>query len=359
MPARFEELQRSVENWNSLIHRDHLVDTSLDTHTLRPSLIQQADLLRNAYDTAANLQLAVHSRIAELQRNTAGGERRTLALTAMLCVFGLVSMFRLCTLARRWRANSVLRDDVLRVVSHDLSNPLNTIQLAASMWQTSAPAARQPYPEVILRAVRRMGRLIQDLRDITAMESGHALALNVKCLELTPILEEVREAAECLAQGKAIRLSFDFPQTPLSVYADRSRLLQVFFNLVDNAIKFTPKTGQHCDGLRQGRFADSLLHHRYGTRNSSTRTEKRFQLLLASRGHSPPRLRTWLGDSQARRGAARWAHLGRKRSRWSALRSSLQFLAQARFEASLNVSYVFLTPTPTLTEAPTVFVAFS
>jgi signal transduction histidine kinase len=242
-PARFEELRRSVENWNSLIHREHLIDTSFDSQTLRPSLMQQADLLRTAYDTAADLQGVVHSRIAELQRNTASGERRTLALTAMLCAFGLVSMGRLCTIARRWRANSVLRDDVLRVVSHDLSNPLNTIQLAASMWQTSAPAARQPYPEVILRAVRRMGRLIQDLRDITAMESGHALALNIKCLELKPILEEVREAAECLAQGKAIQLSFDFPETPISVFADRTRLLQVFFNLVDNAIKFTPKKG--------------------------------------------------------------------------------------------------------------------
>jgi signal transduction histidine kinase len=96
---------------------------------------------------------------------------------------------------------------------------------------------------MILRAVARMVRLVQDLRDIVSIEAGHDLVFNLQKCEVNPILEEVHESSQCLAREKSIHLKSNFTKTPVFVVADRNRLLQVLFNLTDNAVKFTPRGG--------------------------------------------------------------------------------------------------------------------
>ena len=257
----FDDLRRSIENWNSLVHQRRLVDVPLAPDVLGRALVQQADVLEASFSTALNLQQTLHLQIERLQGEIVTDERRTMALAVMACVVGLAGMWRLCTLTRGAKRALKLREDVLRMVSHDLSNPLNTIQLAASMWRTTDDGKQQPFPDMILRAVKRMGRLIQDLRDSLVVESGKPLALNIQSHAVRPILEEVREAAECLAAEKSIKLRLKLPPASVAVIADRNRLLQVLFNLVDNAIKFTPRGGgialeSHSDGLHI-RFAVS------------------------------------------------------------------------------------------------------
>ncbi len=140
------------------------------------------------------------------------------------------------------------RDDVLAIVSHDLRNPLNTIQMSASFLLDvlATPSSGEvpiiPQLEIIRRATRRGNALIQDLLDVSRIDAGtlaveHApasaeLLLNDAVLEQEPIV---------LAKGLTFVHAWTGPDAPVA--ADRSRIGQVFSNLVGNAVKFTPSGG--------------------------------------------------------------------------------------------------------------------
>jgi PAS domain S-box-containing protein len=138
------------------------------------------------------------------------------------------------------------REDVLSIVSHDLKNPLSIIVLSAMLLLQSAaqPEApkRQRQLESIQRAAGQMQRIIDDLLDVASIESGQ---LSVE-LGVHPLEELVRDACEALlplAAQKGLALDLDRRAGPCEVLCDRGRILQVFSNLVGNAIKFTPTGG--------------------------------------------------------------------------------------------------------------------
>jgi len=156
--------------------------------------------------------------------------------------------------ARRYRAAreaTRARDDVLGVVAHDLRNPLNAIVLSAQMLlrqhaQVGEPRAQGPL-RFILSSARRMDRLIQDLLNVARLESGQ-LAVEVHPEPTCALLQEAFEAARPLASE--LQLALDVPEELPWVRADRERLLQVFSNLLGNALKFTPHGGQVTLGAR-------------------------------------------------------------------------------------------------------------
>ncbi|MFY0579706.1 ATP-binding protein [Cystobacter fuscus] len=138
------------------------------------------------------------------------------------------------------------RDEVLRIVAHDLRTPLNVISLNTRRLLTSPPeksAADTRSLESIQKAVDRATRLIQDLLDIARMEAGH-LSVD-RGLEQTARL--VREAAElhrALAEEKSIQFTATVAEDAPPVFADRDRVLQILSNLLGNALKFTPTGGR-------------------------------------------------------------------------------------------------------------------
>ncbi len=140
------------------------------------------------------------------------------------------------------------RDDLVAIVSHDLRNPIHTISMAASFLLETAPAddrrltARRQL-EVIQRSASRANRLIQDLLDVAKIQAG-GLAVDSAPVEVKSLLQEAVEAATPLAGAKQIQVSSVSPETALQVRSDRERVLQVFQNLIGNAIKFTPKGGE-------------------------------------------------------------------------------------------------------------------
>jgi signal transduction histidine kinase/PAS domain-containing protein len=132
------------------------------------------------------------------------------------------------------------RDDVLGIVAHDLRNPLNTIRLQAELVRT-----RGGQPEraaSIDRAAMRMDRLIQDLLDVTRIE-GRALVLDRTNLGPRSLLGELVEAQRPGVCAASLELKLDAPETLPEVWADRNRVLQIFENLIGNAVKFTPAGG--------------------------------------------------------------------------------------------------------------------
>jgi signal transduction histidine kinase len=148
--------------------------------------------------------------------------------------------------AARARADAArdARDHMLAIVAHDLSNPLNLIRLAtAALLRTPIDAAALGKRlGTIDRAVDRMGRLIRDLVDATHIEHDQ-LSISVRDEPIGGILREVADAFGPAAGEKGVALEVVAPATDVSVLADRSRLTQVFGNLVGNALKFTPAGG--------------------------------------------------------------------------------------------------------------------
>ena len=140
------------------------------------------------------------------------------------------------------------RDDLVAIVSHDLRNPVHTISMAASFLLEIAPAndrrvqARRQL-EVIQRSASRANRLIQDLLDVARIQAG-GLAVDPVPVDVKSLINEAAESATPLASAAQLTVACAPPENPVCVASDRERVLQVFANLIGNAIKFTPKGGQ-------------------------------------------------------------------------------------------------------------------
>ncbi|HSY40128.1 MAG TPA: HAMP domain-containing sensor histidine kinase, partial [Polyangia bacterium] len=139
------------------------------------------------------------------------------------------------------------RDEVLAIVVHDVRNPLSSISFAASALKHqqathgSAPDARSV--ELIFRSVSRANHLIQDLLDTTRIDAG-AFSVDCGALGSGQVLLDAVEAERALASSASLELRLEAERDLPPIWADRARMLQVFENLVGNALKFTPKGGR-------------------------------------------------------------------------------------------------------------------
>ena len=137
------------------------------------------------------------------------------------------------------------RDDVLGIVAHDLRNPLNTILLQASMLERleGAPERRDQKVRLgIVRSAKRMNALIKDLLDVAVVEAGR-FTVEHERLSAAELLGETVEAQAPAASEAGLELRLEIGSGVGHVLGDRNRLLQVFDNLIGNAIKFTPRGG--------------------------------------------------------------------------------------------------------------------
>jgi signal transduction histidine kinase len=151
-----------------------------------------------------------------------------------------------------WAAQSATeaRDELLGIVAHDLRNPLNAIMMQAALLQRDRPDApeegrrrsRQP-AETIRRAAFRMNRLIEDLLDVTRIEAGQ-FSVERGLVAPEHVVRDVAEAQATLVSGGGLELRLDLVHDLPAISGDRQRLLQVFENLIGNAVKFTPPGGR-------------------------------------------------------------------------------------------------------------------
>lgn len=141
-------------------------------------------------------------------------------------------------LLREAREATQLREEVLAVVSHDLRNPLNAIVVGASVLeQKLAHDPSRKTLETILRAATRMTHLLGSLLDIASLRAGR-LAIDRAPHDLDALVAEAIQVAEPLATEKGIRVERSPILEGVVISCDRERLLQVFSNLLGNAIKF-------------------------------------------------------------------------------------------------------------------------
>jgi signal transduction histidine kinase len=142
------------------------------------------------------------------------------------------------------------RDEVLGIVAHDLRNPLNVITTASSMLhQRLADMRARRSVERILRAAQRAEHLIDDLLDVSAIESGH-FSVEKRHFDAAAAVLAAIEMQQGLAAGASVILASDLAPGLPPIQADGERILEVLENLVGNAIKFTPAGGTITIGAR-------------------------------------------------------------------------------------------------------------
>jgi len=138
------------------------------------------------------------------------------------------------------------REEILGVVSHDLRNPLNTIQLAVGMLHEANKERRSDHVqwlEAVNRAVGEMDLMIEDLLDISSIDAGR-LSIAPATHDVASILQEVSETFAPLASQKSIQLTCHLGPGLSTVWIDPPRIRRVFSNLLGNALKFVPEHGK-------------------------------------------------------------------------------------------------------------------
>jgi len=142
-----------------------------------------------------------------------------------------------------------LKDDFLSIVSHELKAPLTSIkgsvELIRACERDTLTSAGQELLSVCQRSTDRLQRLVQDLLDITRIESG-CMSLDFTSFSVTEMVTECVVSLKPLAVAKNLTIETHLPEG-LEMEGDRDRLLQVLVNLLNNAIKFASQGGVTVD----------------------------------------------------------------------------------------------------------------
>jgi signal transduction histidine kinase len=134
------------------------------------------------------------------------------------------------------------RRDLVANVSHELKTPIAAIR---GHLENLSDGVEQPDPAtlgVMLAQVERLGRLVDQLLDLSRLESGE-VPLRIETLPLQPLVDDLISEIDVALSGRGVRVRNDVPADLPALSADRERVHQVLFNLVDNAVRFTPDGG--------------------------------------------------------------------------------------------------------------------
>ncbi|HEX9302847.1 MAG TPA: HAMP domain-containing sensor histidine kinase [Thermoanaerobaculia bacterium] len=152
------------------------------------------------------------------------------------------------TASEKAAAAVLLRDEFLAIISHDLRTPLNVIEINAGRLGRLVPAGEgaEQLRRICLQieeAVKRIGRMVEELLDAERMALAK-LHLPTKPGDLRDVVREAVDMVAPLLLAQGVSLEATLPEEPVEASFDRDRILQVFSNLLGNAVKFTPKGGQ-------------------------------------------------------------------------------------------------------------------
>jgi signal transduction histidine kinase len=166
-------------------------------------------------------------------------------------VQALTSAFN--SLVKRVQSTQKSQRDFVANVSHELKTPLTSIQgFAQARLDDTAdtPEARRQAAQIIYNEAGRMHRMALDLLDLARLEAGTA-DLDMSAVDLGVLLRSIVEKFTPQAQRAGVSLQLTLSEPLSALTGDGDRLAQVFTNLVDNALKFTPAGGQVTLAARQ------------------------------------------------------------------------------------------------------------
>ena len=160
---------------------------------------------------------------------------------------------------------SAAKDKFLAMLSHELRTPLTPVlaSVATLEHEDSLPQGMQEPLQLIRRNVELEARLIDDLLDLTRISKGK-VQLSFEIVDAHTLLRNALEICQFEIDGKKLELQTELQATKVFLRADPARLQQIFWNLIKNAVKFTPdggklaiRTSNNGDGQFQVEVEDS------------------------------------------------------------------------------------------------------
>ncbi len=136
-----------------------------------------------------------------------------------------------------------LKDEFLALLAHELRNPLAPIRSALDIVRMGDRGAVLNACDILQRQVENMSRLVDDLLQVSRI-THNQLEMRKVHTDLAPILRNALEISRPLIEARSHRLIEEIPSEPMPVYADPTRLAQLFANLLNNAAKFTDPGGE-------------------------------------------------------------------------------------------------------------------
>ena len=155
-----------------------------------------------------------------------------------------------------------LKDEFLATLSHELRNPLNVIlgysELLLRMPEIEGSQRLIKMGEALRRNAQSQSQLINDLLDLSRLQRGK-ISLNLETVSLAAIIDNAVETVRTDAAAKEIEIRLHVDDQLLFVEGDRLRLQQIAWNVLNNAVKFTPAGGSIEISLRSGGDSAVLL----------------------------------------------------------------------------------------------------
>lgn len=202
---------------------------------------------------AESIGVMMVERVGEISR----GERATIEALALQLTLGIENARlvhrqrrfaeeleeKVATATRRLRELDQAKSDFVSIVSHELRTPLTSIQgFSELLLNHAAPPERQHQClGYILHESERLGRIVEDLLDLSRIEAGTGSFFNRGPVDLIPLLEVNAELFGCQSPTHDVRLEVPGDLPP--VLADRDAVDRVLKNLLSNAIKYSPRGG--------------------------------------------------------------------------------------------------------------------
>ena len=131
------------------------------------------------------------------------------------------------------------RDRTVSDLTHELRTPLTSISLVAENLLRRLQNPERSWVEKMLKEINRLIDLVQEWLDLTQLEASPHYSLKYEAIDLYQLILSVWQTLEPIARKKQVTLSYS-GATPVYIQADRSRLIQVLLNLLDNAVKHNP-----------------------------------------------------------------------------------------------------------------------
>jgi Na+/proline symporter/signal transduction histidine kinase len=140
-----------------------------------------------------------------------------------------------------------LKDDFISTVTHELRTPLTSIRAFSEILQEDPKidlAERKRFLAIITKETERLTRLINQVLDMSKIDSGNA-EWHTAEVDMREVIREALDATDQLYIGKGVKLDLDLPENGPVIMADRDRVIQVMLNLLSNAVKFCNRADGH------------------------------------------------------------------------------------------------------------------
>lgn len=242
------EIAKAVREYRWKLIRD--VDDALKNHSSEKEILNR--MKNQGFSSIINVQLKVRGKnsgnmLLALSKNT----RRLFTLADMQLAEDLaeraslaIDNARLFSEARR--ANQ-LKDEFLATLSHELRTPLNIIygysELLKNFPDKMSEKEKYDSIDAIYRNAVDQSNIVNDILDVSRIITGK-MNVNLSLQKPSEVILAVAKNSIRLAEVKNIKLITDIPKDPLYIMMDPTRMQQIVWNLVSNAIKFTPSQGE-------------------------------------------------------------------------------------------------------------------